>query len=249
MPENTTKKTEFRERRYRHLVSPQGFISFQVRVKETDLFIRATRDLTEKTREAILRYRYQIEYYISQHPDFYRTLIPFPEDEFAPAIIRAMVQAGRAAGVGPMAAVAGAVAEFVGRELLPLSPEITIENGGALFISTASEVRVGIFAGASPLSLRLGWRVPPRNGGWGLCTSSGTVGPSLSFGKADAVCVLAPSAALADAAATAIGNVIVSAEDVPQGLESAKKIPGICGVVVIVSDKLGAWGEVELTEI
>jgi uncharacterized protein len=249
MAEKSAGKTEYQERCYRHLVSSQGLFSFQVQVKETDLFIRATRDLTDLAREAVIRYRYQIEYYISNHPDFYRTLVPFPEDDFAPPIIRAMIAAGHAAGVGPMAAVAGVMAEFVGHELLTNSAEAIVENGGDLFISSAGEVKVGIFAGPSPFSMRLGLRVPPCPGGCGVCTTSGTVGPSLSFGKADAVCVVSPSAALADAAATAIGNVVVSAAEISVGLENAKKIKGVSGALIIVGQKMGAWGEVELVEI
>ena len=108
---------------------------------------------------------------------------------------------------------------------------------------------MGIFAGKSPLSFRVGLKIPAADHGWGVCTSSGTVGPSFSFGRADAACVLAPSAALADAAATAIGNLVISSADLPQGLEKAQTIPGLTGVVIIIGDKLGAWGDMELTEI
>jgi len=148
-----------------------------------------------------------------------------------------------------MAAVAGAMAESVGKDLLANSAEVIVENGGDIFIHSARELKVGIFAGKSPLSFRVGLKIPGANHGWGVCTSSGTVGPSLSFGRADAACVLAPSAALADAAATAIGNLVSSSADLPQGLEKAQTIPGLTGVVIIIGDKLGAWGDVELTEI
>lgn len=148
-----------------------------------------------------------------------------------------------------MAAVAGAMAESVGRDLLPESPEVIVENGGDIFLLSEKEVRVGIFAHTSPLSFRVGLRISAARQGWGVCTSSGTVGPSLSLGRADAVCILSPSAALADAAATAVGNLVRSPSDVSRGLEKAQTIPGLTGVVIIIGDKLGAWGGVQLIEI
>ncbi len=239
----------YQERQYRNLLLDQGFISFEVKVKETDLHIRALRDLKPLALQSVIRYRYQLEQYISQKPEFWRSLVPVPADEFAPPIVRGMIRAAESAGVGPMAAVAGAMAEAVGRDLLPQSPEVIVENGGDIFLRSSQELKVGIFAHTSPLSFRVGLRIPPTPQGWGVCTSSGTVGPSLSLGRADAVCVLSPAAALADAAATTVGNLIRSPADVPRGLEKAQSIPGLSGVVIIIGDKLGAWGEVELIEI
>jgi len=148
-----------------------------------------------------------------------------------------------------MAAVAGAIAECVGEDLLGFSPEVIVENGGDIFLSCARETRVGIFAASSPLSLRLGLVVPPAGHPWGVCTSSGTVGPSLSFGRADAVCILSPSASLADAAATAVGNLVSTPDDLEEGLQRAKAIEGVSGAVIILGEKLAVWGEVELIEI
>ena len=110
-----------------------------------------------------------------------------------------MIFAAQAAGVGPMAAVAGALAEQVGQRLLKSTSEVIIENGGDIFIGARQILTVGVYAGGSPLSLKLGLRIDPAKGIRGICTSSGTVGHSLSFGKADAVCVLSDSCALADA--------------------------------------------------
>jgi ApbE superfamily uncharacterized protein (UPF0280 family) len=239
----------YQERSYRNLLKDQGLVSFQVTVKETDLYIKATRDLREVARRSVMGHRYKIEQYIFHHPEFLRSLVPLPSDEFAPPIVRDMIRAAQWAAVGPMASIAGAMAEFVGRDLLGESAEVIVENGGDIFIRASRELKVGIFAGSSPLSFRVGLRVPAANHGWGVCTSSGTVGPSLSFGQADAVCILSPSASLADAAATSIGNVIGSPADLSKGLERAKTIEGLAGVVIIIGEKLGAWGEVELIEI
>ena len=116
-----------------------------------------------------------------------------------------MVKAGKNAGVGPMAAVAGAIAEHVGLGLLKSTNHVIVENGGDIFIKTDAPLTVGIFAGKSSLSLRIGIRLSGGPKPMAVCTSSGTVGHSLSLGRADAVCVAADSCAIADAAATAIG--------------------------------------------
>jgi len=242
-------RAAYRERKYRNLLLDQRLTSFQVRVKETDLYLRATRDLSENARQSVLLHRYHIEGYILGHPDFIRSLTPVPPDEFAPPIVRRMIRAGQTAGVGPMAAVAGAMAEAVGEDLLGESPEIMVENGGDIFLACSRETRVGIFAGNSPLSLRVGLVVPAAGHPWGVCTSSGTVGPSLSFGRADAVCILSPSASLADAAATAVGNLVGTPGDLEKGLQKAKAIEGVSGAVIILGEKLAAWGEIKLVEI
>jgi uncharacterized protein len=239
----------YQERNYRNQIRDQGLVSFQVTVKETDLHIQATRDLTKLAYTSILHHRYQLEKYITQHPEFYHSLVPIEPDEWAPPIVRDMNGAAHCAGVGPMAAVAGAMAQGVGRDLLKESPEVIVENGGDIFLHCTRELQVGIYAGPSSLSFRVGLRISRADHSWGVCTSSGTVGPSLSFGKADAVCVLSPSSSLADAAATAIGNVVQSSLDLPQGLAKAQTIAGLTGVVIILGDKLAAWGGVELIEI
>ena len=145
-----------------------------------------------------------------------------------------------------MAAVAGAIAGFVGRELLDFSPEVIVENGGDIYLRTLRRRTIGIFAGGSPLTGKLGLQIEPEDTPLGICTSSGTVGHSLSFGRADAVIVLADSATLADAAATAIGNRVSDVADIEKGIEFARGIGKLKGVVIIKDDKLGVWGEVKL---
>jgi ApbE superfamily uncharacterized protein (UPF0280 family) len=145
-----------------------------------------------------------------------------------------------------MAAVAGAIAEFVGTELLAFSPEVILENGGDIFLKSQRKRIIGIYAGESPLTGKIGLEI---NGGptpLGICTSSGTVGHSLSYGRADAVVVLSPSATLADAAATAIGNLIEQPGDIQSGIEFSKGIEGIKGVLIIEGADMGLWGEVKI---
>jgi ApbE superfamily uncharacterized protein (UPF0280 family) len=220
-----------------------------VAVKETDLYILAQSVLEQEAREAVIQLRQQLEVYIIANPLFQTSLVPLPADPRAPRIVREMLAAAQAAGVGPMAGVAGAMAAFVAAALLPLTPEVVVENGGDIFLHTSTTRKIGIFAGASPLSMQVGISVPAERQPLGVCTSSATVGPSLSLGRADAVCVISPSTALADAAATTLGNMVQRKGDIEQALERGRNIPGVEGVVIIVADALGAWGEYELVKL
>jgi ApbE superfamily uncharacterized protein (UPF0280 family) len=148
-----------------------------------------------------------------------------------------------------MAAVAGAMAESVSKDLFKFSKEVIVENGGDIYLATSKERRVAIYAGESPLSLKIGILIKPEETPLGICTSSGTVGHSLSFGKADAVCILSKSAALADAAATAVGNLVQEKRDIEKGLERGREIEGVLGAVIIVGEKIGIWGNITLTQL
>jgi hypothetical protein len=236
----------YEPRTYRHWVKDKDLISFNVVVKETDLCIRAASNLKRKALKLVVKYRDMLERYIERHPLFLTSLEPVIVEDDVPRIVREMAEAARKAGVGPMAAVAGAIAEFVGNELLAFSPEIIIENGGDIYIKSLKKRLIGIYAGKSPLTGKIAVEINGQDTPMGICTSSGTVGHSLSFGKADAAIVLSPSATLADAAATAIGNVIVQSSDIPKGIELAQRIDGVTGVIIIKDDQMGLWGEVKI---
>ena len=234
---------------YRKLVQMDNLVSFRQIVKETDLFIHASKPLENITRELILQHRGYIEAYIKRYPEFSKMLKPCRVIGPAPIIIKDMAKAGEKAGVGPMASVAGAIAEHVGVDLLSYSDEIVVENGGDIFLKTNSLVTVGIFAGASPLSLHVGLRVNSGIEPVSVCTSSGTVGHSLSLGKADAVCVVSKSCSIADAAATSIGNYVKSKSDIQKAIDFGKTIANITGIVIIVGNKIGLWGEIEIVPL
>ena len=149
-----------------------------------------------------------------------------------------------------MAAVAGALAEYVGRGLMPDSRAgVMVENGGDIFIASPVDVVVGLFAGSSELSMQLGLRIPGDRTPVGVCTSSGTIGHSLSFGVADAATVVADNTALADAAATGLGNRVTRQGRIETALEWAMTIPGIRGAVVIRGKQIGFLGDLELAPI
>jgi ApbE superfamily uncharacterized protein (UPF0280 family) len=234
---------------YRHWIKDDDLVSFEVVVKQTDLYIRSRRDLKDKALDSVLKHRGSLEAYIGRHPIFLTTLDPYQAEAGAPAIVKEMARVSQLAGVGPMAAVAGAIAEATGRDLLAFSPEIIVENGGDIFLKISKKRLVGIYAGQSSFTKRIALEIMPRETPLGICTSSATVGHSLSLGNADAVIVLSPSAALADAAATALCNIVKTADDIPQAIEKAQGIEGLHGLVIIVGDKMGVWGKVRIVPL
>lgn len=237
----------YQERSYRRWVKSDDLITFEVIEKETDLLISARRDLSGFARESILNHRGAIEDYIKAHPQFFSSLTPIAIDFDVPGIIKTMGEAGRSAKVGPMAAVAGAVAEYVGRNLLSRTDEVIVENGGDIFIKISKPRKMGIFAGDdSPFTGKLAIELPLSDNGYGVCTSSGTVSHSLNFGKADAILVISDNTALADAAATAIGNRIASDDDIEKAITFGKGISGIDAILVLVGKKMGSWGNIKL---
>ena len=239
----------YNRKSYRQAVAAEGLVSSFVSVKETDLHILAAEKIEEQGYHSVHRYRNQLENYIAAHPDFLTALVPLEQDTLAPPIVKGMLKAGTAANVGPMAAVAGAIAEYVGRDLLDSGlEEVLVENGGDIFLKRNRECIAAIFAGQSPLNRKVGIRIAASLMPAGLCTSSGTIGHSLSLGKADSVTVLAPSALLADAAATRLCNEVSAAgrENINDVLGIARTIPGLLGVLIICGKHMGAWGEIDL---
>jgi len=239
----------YQERSYRNLVKSDHLVSFEVSVKETDLHVCAQKCLEDEAKESVLKHRGFIESYIKDYPDFYKTLVPWHVKDPAPQIVRDMSNAGIRANVGPMAAVAGAVASRVGRDLLNYSNEVIVENGGDVFIKLNCPFTYTIHAGKSPLSRRFGIHLDPCGKSIGVCTSSATIGHSLSMGCADAVCVVSRSCATADAAATSICNHVGSEVQITQAIDLGKQIKEVLGIVVIAGKKIGLWGNVEVVPI
>lgn len=240
---------ENKKRHYRRLCKAGHLYSFTVKVQESDLLISANQDLSAEALDALVECRGQLETFIAANPAFLDAMAPWPEDPLAPPLVREMIAAGRAAGVGPMAAVAGAVAGHVGRRLRAWSPEVIVENGGDLFLDVKESVTVGIWAGDSPLSMKIGLKLKPGAGPLSVCTSSGTIGHSRSFGHADAACVVSRSCPLADAAATAIGNLVKTRQDIDTAVDYGRNIKGVDGVLVVVGKYMGAWGQIELVPL
>lgn len=239
----------FKNRTYRQQHQKEGLVSFDITVKETNLNIQAMTDLTNTAIKAVLTCRNTIETYINHSPEFATSLIPIPDPCPTAPIIKEMIKAGQLADVGPMAAVAGAVAEYTGLYLLNYSNEVLIENGGDVFIKSDSDTIFKIYAGDSPFSMTSGILIKKRELPYGLCTSSGTLGHSKSFGKADAATVLSDSCPLADAVATRLGNMVKKTTDIKAAIDIGKAIPGIQGIVIIKGDSIGLWGDLKLVKL
>jgi len=242
---------KYQYRFYRHWVDTDGLKSARILDRETDILVltnkSADRDfLTARVRQ----YRWDIENYISKDRRFLTALKPIEVELHAPTIIQKMSSAAKSVNVGPMAAVAGAIAASLGDDLLKEGfKEVIIENGGDIFLASRKTRTVGIYAGKVKQWQRLALKIRPKMAPLSICTSSGTVGHSLSFGSADAVVILSNDGALADAAATAVANRINCKEDLPQAIAFSRSIKHITGSLIIFKNNLASWGNIELAKL
>jgi ApbE superfamily uncharacterized protein (UPF0280 family) len=246
-------REKYVERTYRSQFNTERFSSFALKYKETDLLIgidsasfkeEMKNVAAAKTEEL----RKKLDDYIETEPFFKKSLKPFQPAESALAEAKEMAAATEIAGVGPMAAVAGLFAREIGEAILQnfSVEEMVIENGGDIFALIKNETVLSVFAGESPLSEKIGLVIPAETGKIGICTSAGTVGPSISFGKADAVVVICKDAVLADAFATAFGNNVKSPNDVEKVITQSEKYPEILSMLIVCDDKVGIRGDFEI---
>ncbi len=242
------KSNKYQKRFYRHWVFPKGIHQVQVAVQETDLQVITDKPADKQyLLERIRLYRRQIESYISKDRKFLTSLKPIAVELTAAPIVKEMAEVARRAGVGPMAAVAGAIAQFLGRDLARKGFKyIVIENGGDIYLKINRRAKIGLYAGKSKLSGKLFLKIKPGDTPLGVCTSSGTIGHSLSFGSADSVVILAKNTPLADAVATAAGNIVNSKIDLPKALDFVRSVRGIAGCLIVIKDDFVVWGNVEL---
>jgi uncharacterized protein len=217
-------------------------VHFQLKETIVTIFARETRHI-DAARESIREQRAYLENFIRKDPFFQITLEPYDlvQDD-APQIVKQMIEKSAVFGIGPMAAVAGAIAGFAVRAMIDEGATYAVvDNGGDICILNDQPIVVGIYAGSSPirdLAFQLAERCQPL----GICTSSGTVGPSISFGCADAAAVISQDVALADAAATALGNAVTAEGPLEECFQAIDR-PGIEGALVIRGDKMALWKE------
>jgi ApbE superfamily uncharacterized protein (UPF0280 family) len=233
----------YQPRTYRDKCTSGSLVPFTVTIKESDLYIHAVQDLSRQARTRLVYLRNQLLQYIDKHMGFAESFAPIPVDSDAPSLVKDMAWAADQCGVGPMAAVAGAISEDLTHYLGQFSNDIVVENGGDIYAKVSFPLNVALYAGTSPLSMKIGIEVPPYPCGVSICTSSGTVGHSFSYGKADAVTIIAHRGGIADAAATAVGNRINSYEDIGQEIDHALSDYDIIGIVVIMNDYIGIQGQ------
>ena len=242
------RSSDYGERFYRKWQKPEGLTPFRIQQGETDLQIYAASNLSKRASRLAAQYRKQIEETIAQHPEFQSSLKPLHLTS-THRIIADMIRESDLADVGPMAGVAGAIAEYVGCGLLPFSDEIIVENGGDVFMKTKSERILHVYAGEkSPFKNRLFLKLKARENPYAVCTSSAHIGHSLSFGNTDATVVIAQSAIRADVFATAIANRIKSVDDIDGGLAIARDCDVLLGTLIVIGDRVGAWGDIEFAQ-
>lgn len=235
----------YEERFYRNYHLNRDLYRFRIVEGESDLLILASEDIEKKAYVALKECRTILKDYGAAHPDFFESLVPLECHEGAPKLIKHMHQASLKAEVGPMATVAGAVAEYIG-EMLPFCDELIIENGGDLYMRSTAERHIAIYAGTSPFSNKIAIKIKGEQTPLGICTSAGTFGHSLSFGKVDAAMILSKDTLLADAVATAVGNRIQNEDSIHEAIEYGRQIEGVLGILIIYQDKLGVWGDMEI---
>jgi len=218
-------------------------------LKETIVTILADRaEWIDVAKEEIFASRLIIENYISAHPFFKATLEAFDVDENAPPLIQRMIRAANTFDIGPMSAVAGTIAEAAVIKMKDAGAVFAlVDNGGdmAIYNAGVEPTVVGIYAGNSSVQ-NIGFLIEPANDILGICTSSGTVGPSVSFGIADAAIIFSKNVSLSDAAATALGNALkeAGAENVKKALLVVSDVDGIDGAVLIQGSDIGFIGKV-----
>lgn len=247
------------ERAYRSGCRAQsGERAFQVVLEQSDLWIVADSDLSAQALQSLHRARGQVAAQIALQPEFATSFAPLAVQANASPIVRDMALAGARCEVGPMAAVAGAVAEAVAWDLAGLSRELLVENGGDCFLISSRERVVGLLSDPEQ-GFSLGLRFQPEQFPLALCSSSAHIGHSVSLGQGELVAVLSPNGAFADAAATALCNLLRDATDLDPLLVLARQWsmpePGfpaghvLRGVFAQCKGRIAAWGELELTPL
>jgi len=244
---------KYEPRFYREQMGINRFRSFVTRYKDSDLWIGIDAEsylpeMENFARKELEKIRTELENYLLVDPEYGRSLQPYSPREDAPGMAALLAKAGNRAGTGPIAAVAGAFSEYIGKALERQFSirEIAVENGGDIYLNLEKEMTLTIFAGNSPLSGKLGIHLPGNEFPLGICTSAGTVGPSLSFGRADAAMVICKNTALADAWATSLGNQISGPGVIEEVLKKTEEFEEIESVVMICNDRVGLRGKYEL---
>ena len=240
---------DYTERSYRSRFSNDGRRWFCVKFLESDLWIgvdsgsyRAS--MEEDVYTFLVDLRRQMDAYLLMDPQYKSALTPYDAGLEAPNILKEMSRISHKTGIGPMSAVAGAVAKHVADFLG--TKEVIVENGGDIYAKATSDMDISVFAGQSPLSEKVGLHIPAAAFPCGICTSSGTVGPSLSLGRADAMMIVCQDVLLADSYATAMANRIKAVNDLQSVIEQIQNIPEILGALAVKDDKLAVCGLYEL---
>jgi len=219
----------------------------QIDLDETH--IRLTTDLVNHDlKRFIFNVRRDLKNYILVNNEFSVSLTPLkiPDNE-VPNIILKMYESSRIADVGPMACVAGTISEMSLEYLISSGSHYSIvENGGDISIINDRKVLCGIYSNNEILGNNIAFEIKKRKRPFGICTSSGRIGHSISFGKADSVTVMGDSSSICDGLATRIANDVVgetSEDKVSNALECCESFKEFFdGVLIISGDNVGTVG-------
>ena len=235
----------YTERFYRNWTQSGNLKTFRVVAGESDLQIYAERELRLPALAELRNVRKRLCEHIALNPRFLRSLTPLETGSMDP-FLKEMEEAGKQWNTGPMAAVAGAIAQAVGEELLKYSRTVIVENGGDVWAASETPLEFLIYPGEdSPLSRGIPFSVDAA-GGISVCTSSGKIGPSFSMGRADSVTAIHRRGAMADAAATSLANRIRGAKDVTRTVESVAAGRKLKGILAVCGESIGIWGSIKL---
>ncbi len=224
--------------------------------KESDItIISDSKNAILKAKKSFYFHRTNLEKYILKDSHFLKSFSPVKVNTRL-EIVKIMANVAYICDVGPMAAVAGALADLMLESMKSNNednnPEFEeckialVENGGEIAIDSEEPMSIAFYAGENELNLNIGFLVEKKDCPIGIGTSSATVGHAISLGQSDAVTIFAKNAALADAAATKIGNVVKGNDienSIKKGLDIADDIDGIRGVFISRENKVGQVGK------
>jgi ApbE superfamily uncharacterized protein (UPF0280 family) len=237
----------YNQKHYRLGKAKNRWDSKEIKFETSDLYIKAQNINEIEIKEHIISLREEIRNEEKNNANFITSLQPLQINNNATDLVLSMYRAAEIAGTGPMAAVAGAVAEFCGEKVLENNDEVIVENGGDIWCSLKKDAIVGVYPGGFYFKDPIGLNIEAKNTPCGICTSSGVIGKSLSFGKADAAVVIGKNASLADAVATEACNIVQDENKIEEALNYAMNCNGITGILIIYKELLAAKGSIELS--
>ena len=238
-------------RHYRNICTPgPDELSYQVVIEQSDLLIISRKDVRSMILDRLNIIRSEIKNYIYLNPDFSSSLIPIAVKGNSPDIIKDMAHAAELFGVGPMAAVAGAISQDIAGHVCKISPDILVENGGDIFIHSTKDRTVGLLPHPDE-PVTLGIKISSAQTPCAICSSSATIGHSLSLGHGDLVAVRSKSGAVADAAATYICNMLHSRQALNRlgSMKTELQKKGVTGLMAQMGPDMLVWGNIELTMV
>ena len=231
---------------YRCSINKKEKYAWRVIYNYSDLLISCDKNIKDRIEKPLKKIYEFLMFCIKNHPSFLKSLSPIKVNYYFPGIIKKMCEKSSLFKVGPMAAVAGTVCEYIASELTGYCKNLIIENGGDLYIKSSSDLNVGVYLKNKYFKNKIVLKINSKDTPCGLCSSSGTFGHSLSLGKSDLSVVLASSPITADAAVTAIANRITDSKDIQRTINFYNKFKEIKGILIIIDDKIGIWGSFEL---